>query len=241
MGEVAAVAAALDAAIAKTAAALPDPPPPPSAHDATLACRRAGERLRDAVAYYAPPRLPAAPWARRAVAAGAALQARGHLALAASACFAPVLALGLCNGTSPPKSAPTAQPAAVSDLELHVQAALGLAACQGGAALARDPHLRHVNTLAAALAALRDAKAAAMTALPHEALYHLAHDAAAAIAGLAEPLAAAGFCGQALQYAVFAAKVRREGGGRRRSTHPRAGDHQLGVQTKAHGVAATDC
>lgn len=204
MGEAAAVAAAFDAALAKTLGALSDAPPA-SAHEATIAHRRQCERVHDTVAYYMPPRLPAVVWARRATAAGTALVARRQYTLAADACFAPVHALPLLlSGNGGSGSATAAMP----ELELHIQAALGLAICRGSDALLLDPHVSHADTLAAALHALRDVRAAAMLAFPHEGLYHLVHDATVAIANVAQPLMDSGFCGAALAFLVFAAKVR---------------------------------
>ena len=175
MGESATVAAALDAALSKTLSAVPDPLPPADAHEATLAHRRACERVRDAIAAYAPPRLPAPVWARRVVDAGARLHARGQNGLAAEACFLPVLAIALAGGggnsSSAEADASDRGAQSLADLELHARASLGLAACQGAAALARDPRASHPDTLAAALRALHGVRAAAMQALPHEPLY----------------------------------------------------------------------
>jgi hypothetical protein len=229
MGEAAAVAAAMEAAVGKALAALPQRAAAGTLdHAAAIAQRRSGERMRDCVASYAPPRQAAVQWARRAVAAGLELTARGQHAVAADACFLPVCRLLINTGveadvTTPAHAhgatgsslqrnswqQPEEKAASPSDdhLELQLQARLGLAACRSAEALARDPHLRHADALAAALRALQEARSAAQDALPREPLYHLVHDATVLIAEVAAQLVAAGLPGPALPFLVFAAKA----------------------------------
>jgi len=219
MGEAAILAAAMDAAIAKATAGL-CAQPHPSEHEAVRAHRRAGEHLRDAVAYYAPPRLPALLWARHTVDAGMQLAASGQHTLAAGAFYKPVCdllsadrhkpaaaAAGAGAAHPPDSSSAIATKTALEHLELYVQARLGLAAARGTAALQQDPTLAHADTLSAVLCALGAARSAAADAIPQERLYHLVHDATVAIADLARPLVDAGLAGPALPHLVFAAKA----------------------------------
>jgi hypothetical protein len=208
--------------VSKTLAALP-PLPLPRDAAAVLAHRRAGERVAEAIAYYAPPRLPADLWARHALAPGAMLTGNGQHELAVTACFAPVvdlLAAAPCaecvpvpyasGATTSGRRAPGSQQygaPAPTPCEPLLSARLGRATCGGAAALARDPRAAHAPTLAAVRVALEAAKAVAAEALPHESLYYIVHNAAVAIMQLGQALVDGGFAGTALPALVFAAKA----------------------------------